>query len=92
MEQGHTIGLPVIQRKSQYPRKTKRDVVKSVRRVVAMAVMAAITMVAVTNPRLERVVSRNQIATLLMQPPISLPFRWKYCKQAFAVFAFYSVP
>jgi hypothetical protein len=100
MEQGHTIGLPVIQTKSQYPKKTKRDVVKRVTRVVRMAIAVATVMavivamvtVAVTSPRLERVVSRSQIATLLMQPPISLPFRWKYCKQAFAVFAFYSVP
>jgi hypothetical protein len=33
--------------------------------------------VAVTRPMCESVVSRSQTAALLMQPPISLPFRSK---------------
>ncbi len=60
---------------------------KSVTRVVRMAiavatmmaVVAAMTKVAVASPRFGAALSRNQIVTLLMQPPISLPFRLKGC-------------
>ena len=76
LEQGHTIVLPVNQRKSQYPRKTKRDVRSVVVTAVMMAVTAATIVIAIRAPILLRVVSfsHNQVLT---QPSITLPFRVK---------------
>ena len=58
-------------------RVVRKAVAMAVAMAVVMAVVKAMMTVAVTRPMCESVVSRSQTAALLMQPPISLPFRSK---------------